>query len=194
MGKSSLSDTELWNSIKDDDYRAFTTLFKRYWLLLYKTALHYIKDPEIAEEIVHDLFFNIWRSRETLQIDDFKSYLKAGTRYEVFRRVKKTRATPITYFEELPEEMGSSVLNKGEENIHSHELEQELELHLASLPGRCRQIFLLSRKDNLSNTEIATQLGISKRSVENQITAALKYLRNNLKNIATVIMLLRLLK
>jgi len=108
--------------------------------------------------------------------------------------VKKIRATPITYFEELPEEMGSSVLNKGDENIHSRELEQELELHLASLPDRCRQIFLLSRKDNLSNAEIATQLGISKRSVENQITAALKYLRNNLKNIAIVIMLLRLLK
>ena len=194
MGESSFSDTELWNSIKDDDYRAFTSLFKRYWLLLYKTALHYIKDPEIAEEIIHDIFFNIWRSRNVLQIDDFKSYLKAGTRYEVLRRVKKIKAAPLSYLGELPENMSSPVLNKGDENIQDDELELELKRHLAALPDRCRQIFLLSRKDHLTNAEIAEQLGISKRSVENQITAALKYLRNNLENMVVVLITLQFFK
>jgi RNA polymerase sigma-70 factor (family 1) len=187
MAKSTQSDAELWNAIRNDDYRAFTELFKRYWLILYKTATHYIKDNEAAEEIVHDLFVNIWKGRQTLQIEDFKSYLKLATRYEVFHQIKKRRASPLSYYEEVPENNNNTSVNSGYESIRSRELEIELEKHLVQLPDRCREIFLLSRREHLSNTEIAEKLGISKRSVENQITNALKYLRMNLKHLVVLI-------
>jgi RNA polymerase sigma-70 factor (family 1) len=187
MAKDALSDAELWNAIRNDNYRAFTTLFERYWLTLYKTANHYIKDPEAAEEAVHDLFVNLWKARQTLQIADFKTYLKIATRYEVLRMVKKRKAIPLSYYDELPPETDRAVTNSGYENVRNRELEYELERYLSKLPDRCREIFLLSRKDHLSNTEIAERLGISRRSVENQITAALKYLRLNFKHIAVLI-------
>jgi len=181
MAESFLSDAELWDSIKNDDCRAFTMLFKRYWLLLYKTALHYTKDEQLAEEIVHDLFVTVWNRRQHLQIGDFKSYLKAAARYEVLHQLKK-RKVQVTYFHSLPETPGGAALNNGEEHIRHRELENGLFQQLMKLPDRCREIFLLSRKDHLTNAEIAVQLGISKRSVENQLTNALKFLRSNLKN------------
>lgn len=189
-----MSDIELWELIKQDDYRAFTLLFKRYWLMLYKTGVHYSNSTELAEEIVHDVFVNIWKGRGHLKIEDVKGYLKAAVRYEVIRQVKKQKKIPVSYVETLPENGDSSVANKGYENLSLNDLEHELEEQLDLLPQRCKQIFLLSRKEHLSNAEIAEQLGISKRSVENQITAALKFLRAHIKNIAVYLLAFLLLK
>jgi len=190
MAESLLSDAELWDSIKKDDCRAFTMLFKRYWLLLYTTALHYTKDEQLAEEVVHDLFVTLWNRRQQLQIADFRSYLKAAARYEVLHQLKKRKAQ-LTFFGYLPETSEGAALNNGEEHIRHQELENGLFQQLLKLPDRCREIFLLSRKEQLTNAEIAIHLGISKRSVENQLTTALKFLRSNMKNF--VLLLLEIL-
>lgn len=182
MAESYPSDAELWGSIKEDDDRAFTLLFKRYWQLLYKTALHYTSDQQLAEEIVHDLFVVLWNRRRHLQIVDFRSYLKAAARYEVLRQLKKKKA-PVTFYDRLPERPELSAANNGDEHIRDLELENGLFEQLKKLPDRCREVFLLSRKDHLTNAEIALQLGISRRSVENQLTNALKFLRGNMKNL-----------
>jgi RNA polymerase sigma-70 factor (family 1) len=162
-------------------------LFKRYWLLLYRTALHYTEDRQLAEEIVHDLFVTLWNTRSRLQIDHVRNYLKAATRYEILRQLKKQKSSKIRYIDNLPETRLVASYNEGDRHLRDQELEKGLLEYLKQLPDRCREIFLLSRKDHLSNAEIAVQLGISKRSVENQITYALKFLRSNLKNIPVLL-------
>ncbi|HMI63274.1 MAG TPA: RNA polymerase sigma-70 factor [Puia sp.] len=185
MADSFFSDAELWKSIQADDCSAFTILFKRYWAVLYRTALHYTEDRQLAEEVVHDLFVALWKGRGHLVIDSFESYLKAGARYEILRQLKKRRSSAVRYTDALPE---GAATNEGERQIRDRELENGLREKLRQLPDRCREVFLLSRKEHLSNAEIAVQLGISKRSVENQITFALKFLRSNLKNITVLLL------
>ena len=92
------------------------------------------------------------------------------------------------YVESYPEETKLTLENSGQENMIYHDLENEMENCLKQLPKRSSEIFLLSRKDHLTNTEIAERLGISKRSVEDQITQALKHLRLHFKDIAMLIL------
>jgi len=173
---NSLSDSDLWSLIVTDNYRAFTVLFERHGLRLYKTAQKYIKDEAICEEVVHDLFLNIWNRRQHLAINDFNHYLKAATRYQVYNYLKRAKL--------------SSELNKGQEKLLYLELEEQLNEQLNALSDRCREIFLLSRKEHLTSTEIGERLSISKRTVENQITIALKHLRINFKNITSFLLLM----
>src|SRR3546814_15198411 len=74
-------------------------------------------------------------------------------------------------------------MNEGDERIRRSELESHVDQILPELPARCQEIFLLSRRDQLTNDEISDRLGISKRSVENQLTRALKHLRNHAKSL-----------
>lgn len=190
MAYNSFGDAELWNLILKDDYRAFTALFERYWPKLYKTSLHYIHDPEAAEEVVHDLFLNIWNRKAYLEIHDFNKYFKAAARYQVYAYIKKNRSVAVTYTDLQEQNQSEQCLfNTADEKITYRELEDQLNEHLKQLPERCQEIFILSRMDHLSNNEIAERLGISKRTVENQITRALQYIRYHFKDIALCILL-----
>ena len=190
MANFSMSDAELWRLILKDNHHAFTILFKRHWLRLYKASLRYIKDTEACEEVIHDLFLNIWRRRKYLTIINFESYLKAAARYQVYNYLKKHRAVALEFRENISDEDGGYELNSGHEEISYKDLEDQLSQHLRSLPERCQEIFYLSRKQQLNNNEIAERLGISKRTVENQITCALRCIRFNMKNIVVSILLL----
>lgn len=192
MLKVPLSDSDLWKRIVNDDYRAFTVLFDRYWFVLYKTAGKYIKDQELCEEAVHDLFLNIWNRRKYLEIEDCNSYLKTSIRYQVYRLLKKEKALTVTYVQEYSDELALSHEEHADQKILYAELEKELEDCLKPLPKRTAEIFLLSRKDHLSNAEIAERLGISKRSVENQVTKALQFLRTHYKYIVVFLLLYRI--
>lgn len=189
MQLSSLSDADLWSLIVNDNCRAFTVLFDRYWFKLYKTAQKYINNDTACEEVVHDLFLNIWNRRKFLVIKNFEHYLKAATRYQVYSYHNKLKVEHILYLENIDEDKSFQATNAGVDKIRSAELESLLEQELKILPERCREIFLLSRKDYLSNQEIAERLNISKRTVENQITIALKHLRYNFKEILILLLL-----
>jgi RNA polymerase sigma-70 factor (ECF subfamily) len=150
----------------------------------------YVDSEAACEEVVHDLFLNLWNRRKFLVINNVEHYLKAAIRYQVYGYQKKVRKSFISYSEDIEEKNELVSYNQGSEKIRSCELERQLDSYLSVLPVRCRQIFLLSRRDYLSNEEIAKMLKISKRSVENQITIALKHLRFSLKEIMILLILL----
>ena len=176
------TDAELWSAICLDDKKAFDALFERYWTLIYNTAFAYLKDEESSSQIVHDIFLNLWRKRHEYQILQFKSYLSTAARYHVFKALKARKASNLVFVEDYAElNDGRQTQNQGEENINTEDMQTALEGSLDKLPKRCREIFKLSRTNQLSNEEIAAKLSISKRTVENQLTTALQYLRNALK-------------
>jgi RNA polymerase sigma-70 factor (ECF subfamily) len=188
MLKVPLSDAELWNAIRCDDESAFNALFDRYWVRLYKAAVRYLKDHEASEEVVHDVFLNIWQRRYHLEIESIPGFLLTAIRYQVYNRARSAKS-PVVLTEvdiainELLEH------NSGENRIKDEELQQELDQYLHQLPKRCQEIFYMSRVNQLTNQEIAGRLGISKRTVENQITAALKHLRVCFKHISIITVL-----
>jgi RNA polymerase sigma-70 factor (family 1) len=188
MFQTEISDLQLWASIRQDDELAFNELFKRYWIRLYKTAYQYLKDKEGSEEVVHDVFLNIWNRRTELEILTFSSYMLTAIRYQIYNRMRATKS-PLVYSDERMQVNVSPEYNTGENKIEEQELQQEMYSYLQRLPKRCREIFCMSRIDQLSNEEIALRLGISKRTVENQITTALKHLRVSLKHLASIVVL-----
>ena len=183
MSLKARTDAELWSAICRDDSRAFDVLFKRYWKLVYTTAYGYLKDEDKASQIVHDIFLNTWRKRHEYEIKYFKAYLHTAARYHAYKVLKTRTAENMVYVEDYDQliEHGGISRNEGEDKVASGELESALEHSLEQLPKRCREIFTLSRTDQMSNDEIAEKLSISKRTVENQLTSALQYLRNALK-------------
>jgi RNA polymerase sigma-70 factor (ECF subfamily) len=175
------SDTILLNRMREGDSASFNALFDRYWEMLYATVFSVCSDREVCSEIVHDIFLNLWLKREKLQIESFKAYIVASARYHVYRHVKNARRKSLEYREDL--EYSSRVsMNDGELNIHYQDLEKSVDKELEELPRRCKEIFTLSRREQLSNDEIATRLDISKRTVENQLTHALRHLRLSMRH------------
>jgi RNA polymerase sigma-70 factor (family 1) len=170
-------DNELWDAVVSDNSRAFVVLYNRYWEKLYKTAVFYLKDEAIAEEITHDVFVALWTRRKHLKIQNFQLYIRITARYHVYKHLKAASINCIDYIDQLTDTNDTVVYNTADSKMSYEDLESELAHILRSLPRRCQEIFWLSRVDNLSNEEIAVKLNISKRTVENQITFALRLLR-----------------
>lgn len=165
----------------------FNTLFERYWSIVFTTVFYYTKDKDVCNNITHDLFLNIWVKRDVLEIKLFKAYLTTAARYHVYKQNKSAKVVQLTYLES-PEKLELGFCrNSADEKLSSLELEGKVNIYLKQLPQRCQEIFVLSRRENFSNDEIATRLGISKRTVENQLTCALKHFRICLKSLAFII-------
>lgn len=185
MFQTQITDLELWAAIRNDDEQAFNELFKRYWIRLYNTGYRYLKDRERSEEVVHDVFLNLWDRRQNLEINSFSSFILTAVRYQIYNHLRAAKSVLIYGTELIDQDQHSLTFNKGEYAIEEQDLHQEMNEYLQKLPKRCQEIFFLSRIDNLSNAEIALRLGISKRTVENQLTVALKHLRICFKHMAT---------
>lgn len=185
MPDKNFTDDVLWRAIKTGSVSAFELLVDRYWQAVYTTAFSFLHDRDMAMEITNDTFLNIWQKKDVIDIGSFKSYLTTSARYHVYKVLKAKKALKLAYVADY-EKLSSSIIvtNTGEEKIRYLNLQSEIEALLAALPARCREIFLLSRLSNLTNTEIAAKLDISKRTVENQISIAQRYIQQNSKNIA----------
>lgn len=177
MYKSELSDHELWEAIALDDTRAFTTFYDRHWKGIFRTAFHYLHDHEVAERLLQDVFVSLWKRRRNLKIKNFKAYFIVATRYHVFSYLRSIKLSPVIYLENFDECEQQSLINEAEDRSDLTDFKQLLSSHLAELPKRCREIFWLSRVNQLSNDEIAKKLDVSKRTIENQIAIATKHLK-----------------
>lgn len=186
MSELHFTDNELWNAVRCDNEAAFARLFDRYWTRVYNAAYRYLKDSEASEEVVHDIFLNIWNRRHELDIQAFENFLVTAARYQVYNKMR-TAKQPLIYRDTEQFEHKAIALNKGAEHVEHEELEQRLFAYIRQLPKRCQEIFLLSRMDHLSNQEIASHLGVSKRTVENQLAVAVKHLKGCFRHIATLI-------
>lgn len=193
MFRNLKSDSDLWNDIRNDDGLAFDVLFNRYWARLYKIAFRQLHDEAASLEIVHDVFVSLWNRRKELEINLFPNFLLTAVRYQLYSRLKSPKLS-LVYKADFSENDHSSESNSGDMRFRDFELQHELDVYLNQLPKRCHEIFQLSRIEHMSNKDIAERLGVSKKTVENQLTVALKHLRVAFKNIASFILLLLLFK
>lgn len=190
MSSSKLTDLELWFAVKRSDQRAFSSLYDRYWSKIYTTSYSYLRDKELAANVVHDVFTSLWLRRDELMIQSFEAYVTRATKYIIFRNLSQLRKNLMEYEDDLERKLKDDTTNRGEERLVQDESMRIIRHYLSALPARCQEIFSMSRFDQLSNEEIAKQLGISKRTVENQLTYALKHLRTHLKELSVVCLFL----
>lgn len=137
-----------------------------------------MKDQGLAEDIVQELFISLWNRRESLQIrTSLQTYLFTSNRYQIIKAVR-SRVQNSSLFQNLEERILTS--SDSDALLYSKELRDRVTKIVSQLPEKCREIFLLSREQQLSNTEIARKLNISVKTVENQITIALRKIREAL--------------
>ncbi|WP_090784614.1 RNA polymerase sigma-70 factor [Pedobacter sp. ok626] len=173
------SDEELIVLLREGDKIAFSTLYSRYKGLLYVYACKIIKDFDLAEDLVQEVFISVWDKRDAINFKtSISSYLYAAVRYRFFDLIdkQKVKSDYVQSFQLF--------LDQGEfltdNYIAEKELAKIIENEIARLPIKMREIFELSRKLNLKNKQIAEHLGISEKTVKNQISLAMKVLRDKL--------------
>ncbi|WP_158280681.1 RNA polymerase sigma-70 factor [Pararcticibacter amylolyticus] len=167
------TDVQLLELVKTDDLTAFEMLYNRYWSKLYLSAYNILRDQQASEDIVQEIMTDLWVKRSSSRIESLHSYLYASIRYKVFKVIRsgKIREGLFDEIEKL------AVENEAERTLTEKDINKMLDQALSRLPEKCREIFLLSRKEHLSTKEIAERLGISPKTVESQITIALRRLR-----------------
>lgn len=150
--------------------KEFEKIYRQLLLPLSMFALRIIGDVDETEGLVDEVFMSAWlKIREGLDPDNMKAYL--------YRAVRNRCLSHLSAQQKKADFEGSQWEDVAEEDIDTSERDARLWKAIGSLPERCRQVFLLSKRDDLSNKEIAEELGISTKTVENQMTKAYKTLR-----------------
>ncbi|MDP9075972.1 MAG: RNA polymerase sigma-70 factor [Bacteroidota bacterium] len=172
-----LIDSELIDRLKHDDDIALSIIYKKYWQMLYVSAHNILKDQQACEDIIQELFIKLWNNRHAVEINvSLKAYLYASIRYEVYRQIK-SGAVRDDIYDNLLERLQTP---ETYHNIEYKELIGQINSVVNQLPEKCREVYKLSREEQLSHKQIAERLNISPKTVENQITKALRYLRTSL--------------
>ncbi|MFA9214755.1 MAG: RNA polymerase sigma factor [Candidatus Methylacidiphilales bacterium] len=171
-------DAELLRQMKQDDKKAFETLFKSHYASLVKFARNILKSNEQAEDIVQDVFIKIWDKRATLEeTSSFKAYLFMAVRNQCFNTLKvNERKNWLNDEMENSETLSTNLI---EANLNTKQLSDKISETIELLPEKCKLTFKLSRFENLSYKEIAETMNVSVKTVENQIGKALALLRKN---------------
>lgn len=178
MQQQLLSDAELLQSLKRDDAAAFRVLYDRYWEELYLKACKRV-DKDEAKDMVQEVMTTLWRRRKEIAVhEDGKigRYLHTAVKYRIISYYAHT-STEIKnsgLFEVLSGQVFTHVLE-------TKELNELLEKEINRLPSRMQQIFRMSREDDLSIADIAGKLNLSEQTVKNQLTEALKRIRESIK-------------
>ncbi len=161
--------------------KAIDWLFRQYYATMCQAAYKILPDEHIIEDLVQDVFYEIWKKRKTLKIKhSIVAYLRKATRNKTLNYIRDQK---IDLRNAPPKEDLKSKNTSTIQTLMADDLQVEIDQAIDSLPHRCRLVFILNRFEELSYKEIAEQLDISVKTVENQIGKALKSLRNSLGRI-----------
>lgn len=157
-----------------EDVVAYKKLFFHFFLPLKSFSFTIIKSNETAEEITSDVLIEIWgRRKQLLEIEDLKMYLYICVRNASLRKLQQTQKTNTLSLDDIQVEFASSD-STAEANLITNELSQKIELAIGELPQQCKIIFKLAKEDKLKYKEIAQLLNISVKTIDSQLSIALK--------------------
>ena len=172
----------LVNLIAKGDSEAFADFYDFFYLKVYRFSSYFVKSDILIEEIVSDVFFNIWQSRKKLQgIKNIEGYLYKATRNRALYYLNHTSTNDFVPTDELP--LGYITNTETPESIaETKELEQEITKAVEELPERCKLIYLMAKEEGMKYKEIAEILSISEKTVNAQIVIALKRIAKALRD------------
>ncbi len=174
-----MNDDQILNLLQNNDKNAYKQLFLKYYSPLCEYASQYISDED-SEELVQDLMLFIWETRKSLIIGtSLKSYLFISTKHRCLNAINKQ-----LYHERIHNHIYDKLKDQFEDPDYYfiNELTEHINKAIKELPDTYRDTFTLSRFGELTNTQIATKLGVSVKTVEYRISQALKILRVRLKD------------
>lgn len=177
-----LTDEQLVILLKKGDQAAFTEIYLRYAEKLAGFAASKLYSLDDARDLLHDLFVNFWEARDNISISsNLQSYLFTILRRRIIDKIRKnvTREEYAIMLQSLK----TTPYSTTEQMVAEKDLKQQIQKALNELPPRVKEIYQLSREENLNTREIAEKLNLSEQTVKNQLTVALKHLRQVLGSI-----------
>jgi RNA polymerase sigma-70 factor, ECF subfamily len=179
-GADRAADAELLRRLRLGDERALEMVFRAHYPSMVTVVRRIVFAPDVAEELVQDVFFKLWTKRESLaEIDALKTYLYRAARNTALNHLRRLKLEQA--HEEREAAKGEpATIESTDDSATASELTEAVNAAINRLPTRCREIFLMSREGGLTYGEIAAELGISIKTVETQRGRALKSLRLSL--------------
>jgi RNA polymerase sigma-70 factor (family 1) len=176
-----LDDKLIIKNLKEGDVLSFDHIFKKYHKKVYYFAISYLKNKEEAEDVVQEVFMNLWKYRD--QINEyyvFSKYLFKITYNATCKKFRKQASDK----KQLEETLQNILIEDNSTNleIEYNNLLETSNILIDKLPSRQKSIFFLSLKEQLTNEQIAQQLNISIKTVENYLAAAKTSLRKSLSD------------
>ena len=180
-------DKELLDGLKQNNVSVFNTIYLHYSKPLYTYLLHKLKDPELCNDVLQDIFVAVWEKRDELIIDiSLKAYLYQAARFKIIDIYRRD----VKYQKYLAELAGYIILDPSAitDRIDNRKKLEEIENAVNNLPEKMKEIFILSRFEHQSNRDIASKKNLSQQTVKNQISKALRILRINYIGIDTLLL------
>lgn len=180
MKDTIVNDAELVLLLETGDERAFREIYDRYWHKLYRMAVGKVGSQENAKELIQDIFLDLWFRRNEVHIDELDRYLSSAVKYRVLNFIKKEivkKKYELSVFAKSPETNRST-----EDTLAFRELQQAIMTGIEQLPPKVQHIFRLNRIEHRSAFEISELLKMPERTVEYNITQALRLMREYLKD------------
>jgi len=179
-----MSDENLKNiltRLKANDQTALKEVFDAYYLSVCHSIHRFIREKQTVEDLAQEVFIKVWRKRQQINVtSSFKAYLQrmgVNAAFSHLRKLKNKEKQEIT-----AGHMQGLLSPSAEENYLENELEIKIKAAVRSLPPKCRMVFQLSRNEGFSYKEIAQKMGISVKTVDNQIGKSLRILRKHLNS------------
>lgn len=174
------SDNCLLDFLRKGDLNAFEEIYRRYWRQLYSISYKRTQSIEISEELVQDIFTSLWEKRQLIHVENLSAYLFTATKYKIINHFHREMSK--RFFLESTAVSSERVDNSTEEMVLLDDLNQALTQEIEKLPAKRKMIFKLYRQQNLSMKQVASQMGVSEKTVENQLNKAFKMLRLSLRH------------
>ncbi len=169
---------ELLQQLRANNKTALKGIFDEYYNTVFHAVYRIVGDKDTAEDLSQDVFMRLWEKRHQITINGpIGAYIRRMAINEGLGYLRKHKKYSL---EEI-QDHHSPLTSSGEDDYIDGELEQQIQCAIATLPPRCKTVFVLSRFEELSYKEIGQKLDISPKTVENQISKALKILRAALK-------------
>ena len=169
----------LLHSMKLDDTVSFEEIYRQYWSKLYIYAFNVLRERDLCEDIVQEVFIDLWAKRQDVRITNLHSYLYQSVKYQIFNHFRKSK-----YKKQLLMKFDLiQTQNQLDESCEKQELKNQIKEVIYQLPEQRRIIFEMSRYEGLSNKEISEHLSISVQTVKNQISESLKFIRKSLNSV-----------
>lgn len=175
-----ISDRDLVSLLNASDHNAYTEIYNRYFRLIYIHACKKLQDKEQAKDVVHDVFAYLWFKRERIsQVNDLAAYLFTATRNKIFDLFAHEKVEQ-KHYDALQSFYSKNSAYPTDQQARERDFKAYIDKQIANLPPKMRQVFELSRKDQLSYKEIAERLETTENNVSKQVNNAVRILRTKL--------------
>jgi len=168
-------------------------IYRNYWEVVLDSAYKRVRDEEIAQDITQEIFISLWENRSRLMIEgSLGAYLQGAVKYKVINYFRSA-VIKDKHREDLLLLIGQKMELSAENKLMLKDLNKEIDEAISGLPEKMRQVFWMSRKQEKTISEISIELGLSVQTVKNQISSALKLLKERLSYLLFLAVLMQLI-